>query len=340
MAKGNKDFFGKVGESRDGQALDAEAASSKAPPKRLAERQNRIGQILAGEIVSKALRWVEPEQCRMWERHTRRYDLLNEARCRDLIEGIKAQGSQHTPAIVRALEGDGPHKYEVVCGARRHWAVSWLRAHNYTQYKFLVDVQNLTDEQAFRMGDSENRHRQDICDYERAVDYQKAIERYYRSQQDMAERLEVSPSWLSRLLDLARMPEDIAKAFPDITELRVVHAMKLKPYYGNPKTRDKLLAAALDIQAEQAALREAGAKPLDGGQVMARLARSVKKPPAGANRVLGTFNADHNGGPLITVTRDGRHHVGFKINLRSGASHDEILAKCREAILAHIPMEG
>ena len=339
MAKGNKDFFGKVGETRDGQAADAEPANRKLPAQRLAERQNRIGQILAGEIVSKALRWVEPEQCRMWERHNRRYDLLSEARCRDLIEGIKVQGGQHTPAIVRALEGEGPHKYEVICGARRHWAISWLRANHYSQYKFLVDVQNLTDEQAFRIGDSENRHRKDICDYERAVDYQKAIGLYYQSQQDMAERLEVSASWMSRLLDLARMPEEIAQAFPDITELRVIHAMKLKPYYGNPKTRDKLLAAALDIQAEQAALREAGAKPLDSAQVMAKLARSAKKPAAVASRVLGTFNADHSGDPLITVTRDGRHHVGFKINLRSGASQDEILAKCREAILAHVPAE-
>lgn len=338
MAKGNKDFFGKIGETRDQQGADAEPTNPRVPPKRLAERQNRIGQILAGEIVSKAMRWVEPEQCCMWERHNRRYDLLNEDRCRDLIEGIKAHGGQHTPAIVRVLEGDESHKYEVICGARRHWAISWLRANNYTQYKFLIDVQNLTDEQAFRIGDSENRHRKDICDYERAVDYQKAIDLYYRSQQDMADRLEVSPSWLSRLLDLARMPEDIVKAFPDITELRVIHAMKLKPYYSNPKTRDNLLAAALEIQAEQAALLGSGATPLNGVQVMAKLTRSVKKP-ATANRVLGTFAADNTGDRLITVTRDGRNHIDLKINLRSGASQDEIIAKCREAIIAHIRLD-
>ena len=42
--------------------------------------------------------------------------------------------------------------------------------------------------------------------------------------------LEVSTSWLSRYLDIADLPEEIVKAYRDITEIKVMHARKLKPF--------------------------------------------------------------------------------------------------------------
>ena len=69
-------------------------------------------------------------------------------------------------------------------------------------------VANLTDEEAFRLSDIENRDREDISDYERATDYADALGRYYENRQNaMAERLEVSEAWLSRYLLLAKTPK-------------------------------------------------------------------------------------------------------------------------------------
>ncbi|MBT3726031.1 MAG: ParB N-terminal domain-containing protein [Gammaproteobacteria bacterium] len=31
------------------------------------------------------------------------------------------------PALVRKVENDPNFEYEVIYGARRHWAISWLR---------------------------------------------------------------------------------------------------------------------------------------------------------------------------------------------------------------------
>lgn len=107
---------------------------------------------------------------------------------------------------MRARAGDGP-RFEVICGARRHFAVSWLRANNYPQFRYLVEERALTDEEAFRLADIENRDREDLSDYERAVDYAQALERYYGGRQKtMATRLEVSEAWLSRYLQLAKLP--------------------------------------------------------------------------------------------------------------------------------------
>ena len=163
-------------------------------------------------------RLVDPARCRIWQYHNRDYAALSVGNCADLIDSIKSQGRQEVPAIVRRIPDDPEHAFEVICGARRHWTISWLRAHDYPDLKFLVEPRELTDEEAFRVADLENRSRKDLSDYERATDYARALELYYDgSQQRMADRLEVSKSWLSRYLELARLPTEVLGRVRDAT---------------------------------------------------------------------------------------------------------------------------
>ncbi|WEQ50955.1 ParB/RepB/Spo0J family partition protein (plasmid) [Komagataeibacter oboediens] len=125
--------------------------------------------------------------------------------CRELIESIRAQGRQEVPAIVRRLTNNPDFDFEVICGARRHWSVSWLNANNYRDIKFLVEPREMEDEEAFRIADLENRAREDLTDYERAKDYLLGLDRALSwSPKTMADRLNVSEAWLaghSTLLD-------------------------------------------------------------------------------------------------------------------------------------------
>ena len=105
-----------------------EATPPEKSGTRFLKRSNALSE--SGEREEKLLRWVEPERCAMWSRHNRAYDLLTEDNCRDLIDSIKAQGQQEFPAIVRRLPAGQGAEYEVICGARRHFAVTWLRANN------------------------------------------------------------------------------------------------------------------------------------------------------------------------------------------------------------------
>src|SRR5262249_7295677 len=150
--------------------------------------------------------------------------------CADLIDSFKAEGRQNFAAIVRRIEGERDHDYEVICGARRLWAVTWMRAHDQPDFKFLVEPRELNDEEAFRIADLENRSRRDLSDYERASDYARAVDRYYEgNQQRMAERLEVSKSWLSRYLELARLPAEVVAAFASPHAIGISHAAALAP---------------------------------------------------------------------------------------------------------------
>ncbi|CAM3240891.1 chromosome partitioning protein, ParB family [Paracoccus aminovorans] len=273
--------------------LSAQPAADKAGA-RFLKRTNALAD--SGEREEKVLRWVDPASCVMWARHNRAYDLLTEDNCRDLIDSLKAQGQQEFPAIVRKLPpGQGP-EYEVICGARRHFAVSWLRANNYSQFRYLIEVRDLTDEEAFRLADIENRDRADLSDYERACDYLQALDIYYGGKQKtMAARLEVSEAWLSRYLHLARLPKAILDAFPQLTEIRELHARSIRPLLQDAE--GKVLAEAAAIAQEQAQARAGQGSPVPVPKVLARLKAAAygSKPAAEKQLLAGALTIEHRG---------------------------------------------
>lgn len=266
--------------------LGEDAPASERGGARFLKRSTSMAEQAAGQRQEKVLRLVDPATCVMWARHNRAYELLTAENCRDLIDGILSQGQQEFPAVVRRLrsahEGEGP-EFEVICGARRHFAISWLRANNYPKFRYLVEERDLTDEEAFRLADIENRDREDISDLERARDYAGAVEAYYGGKQKlMAERLQVSEGWLSRYLGLARLDERIVAAFPSIRDVKELHARKLKPLLADKAGREAILAEADRLAQEQ----KDGA--IQAAKVMTRLEAAAKprKVRAAADNVF------------------------------------------------------
>ena len=246
---------------------------------RFLKRSNTMAEQAGGARQEKVLRLVDPATCVMWLGHNRAYELLTPDNCRDLIDGILSQGQQEFPAIVRRLPDGGRAEFEVICGARRHFAISWLRANNYPKFQYLIEERELTDEEAFRLADIENRDREDISDFERARDYARAVEMYYGGRQNvMAERLQVSPGWLSRYLGLARLDPRIIAAFPSLREVKELHARTLKPLMATAKATDAILAEADALAAEQTQARAGQGDAVPVARVLARL-KAAGTPP-------------------------------------------------------------
>lgn len=269
MALGNKGFAaGLAGPTPTGQS------ATRLPPRTgiLAVRENRLADIASGSAITRVQELVDPAKCRIWDGHNRDYHELNEKNCSDLIESFKAQGRQEVPAIVRRVTGSETILYEVICGARRHWSVSWMRSNNYPEFRFLVEPRELTDEEAFRIADLENRSRRDLSDFERASDYARAITRFYGgSQQVMADRLEVTKSWLSRYLELAKMPSDILASFGSPHVLGISHSATLAPMLKNEALQRLLIEEARVLAEEQQIRLSQGQSFLPPAAVVQRL---------------------------------------------------------------------
>ncbi len=297
VAQGNRGFAG---------SLTGEGESAVAPRRAprsgfLGVRENRLAELASGSLVTRVHEAVDPATCRVWEGHNRDYASLNEIVCSDLIDSLRAQSRQEVPAIVRRLNGDQKHMFEVICGARRLWSVNWLRAHDYPDFKFVVEPRELSDEEAFRIADLENRSRKDLSDYERAIDYARAIKKYYDgSQQRMVERLKVTKSWLSRYLELSRLPPEVLVCFGSPHVIGITHAAAIAPALNNPRDRSRLLNEAASLAAEQLERKARGVTVFSPAQVVARLIDT--RPARRSARTLPSKQIlDSEGKPIFKV---------------------------------------
>ena len=303
----------------------------------LTGRENRLAELAAGTVVSRTHELVDPARCRMWSGHNREYALLNEERCADLIDSMKAQGRQEMPAIVRRVRGNPDYDFEVICGARRHWTISWLRSHNYPDFRFLIDIRELSDEEAFRLADIENRAREDLTDLERARDYLRALDAYYEGRQKvMAERIKVTESWLSRYLDLARLPEELMAAFPNPQDLRIKHVTAIKPLLKPDDRRQRVLKEAASLAEREGQ----GGAPVAVPDIIRALALAADPPKrSGSPKKSGLPEtvSSQSGKPLFRI--EGKDRKGLKLTLlpQAGGSREDADAAIKALLDKHWP---
>jgi ParB family chromosome partitioning protein len=339
MSSKNKSFVAGLVTSVDPTEPAPERVASRLGFGVLAGRNNRLAELASGSVVNMPQELVDPARCRIWARHNRDYAALNEERCGDLIESIVAQGKQEVPAIVRRVSGDPNCDFEVICGARRHWSVTWLRGHNHPDIRYLVEIRELTDEQAFRISDLENRARQDLSDIERARDYLQALDLYYDGRQkDMARRINQSEAWLSRYLDLARLPTEILAAFPDPFDLKISHIGALKPILKPEDMRNAVFAEARNLYQRRA--EGEGWVPATAPDVIRALVRASEQSkslniPAGKGSPKKTgLDADlirsTDGTPLLRIIGKDRKGVTITLLSKAGGCRADIDAALKE----------
>lgn len=325
-AKGNRGFADLVAGGAGA------AAEPRLPPRTgiLAGRENRLASLATGATVTRVHELVDPARCRIWAGHNRDYAALSETVCADLLESLRAQGRQEVPAIVRRVVGDAEHEFEVICGARRHWSVTWLRAHDYPEFRFLIEPREMSDEEAFRVADLENRSRKDLSDYERAMDYARAVETYYGgSQQRMAERLQVTRSWLSRYLELAKLPPAVVAAFGSPHAIGISHAARLAPLLRKPGVQGRVVEAASLVEVEQAARVAKGQQPLAAAEVTRRLIAV----PAQPRRTLMKAEARDGNGRVIARAERGRGGaVTIVVPKPDGVNGSDLLAAIMQVL--------
>jgi ParB family chromosome partitioning protein len=263
----------KQGDYLAGLLADDDDGPSPARVRRspLLERESALARMASGEVRQITELRLDPGRCRIWPGNGRAYSQLSEARCQDLIDSLVAEGGQKVPAVVRRLKDDPEADFEVLAGTRRHWSVSWLRAHNYPEMMFVAQVVDLDDEAAFRLADIENRARADLSDLERARNYRWALGAHYGGVQSrMAERLKLSKGWLSKLLTMATLPDEVVAAFGDPATIPVRGGYELAVKATGPEAI-ALLAEAKALAGEQAKARQAGVPLVDGPTVLRRL---------------------------------------------------------------------
>lgn len=297
---------------------EAGASPARTTSSTLLKRENTLNRLASGKQRSPTTLVHDPERVAIWSQHNRNYELLNSARCSDLIEGFKRTGKQEFPAIVRPVKDSPDHDYELICGARRRWTAVHLG------WDLLIEVRDLTDRQAFVLQDLENRDREDISDHERAVDYAKALPVYFENNRtEMAKFLEIDRGNFSRLVDLADLPAGIVEAYADLRDLKTHHGVAYKRLLEDPKAKRSMLDRAKALKGQKT----------DGKTVFSALTQAAKPPAKTATKASKPKRYD-----ILTATQKADGKVQLVIDAPRGEPSDHVQAvrKSFEAYLRSI----
>lgn len=298
----------------------------------LLSRETALARVASGEVRQVTQLAIDPARCRIWAGNARAYDRLNEASCRELIDSIVAEGGQKVPAVVRRIEGDADHDYEVIAGTRRHWSIAWLRANSYPDMVFVAQVHLLDDEAAFRLADLENRARADVSDLERARNYAVALGEHYGGHLTrMAERLNVSKGWLSKLVKVAGLPDAVLAAFASVADVSLASLYPLAQALGDKAIARAITSMAHTIMCEQVERADAGLPPFPAPVVVRRLL-DAPSFMAGIEKVDRYTAASRYGRTMLSVTAANRQGVTLRLHSGSGATRAEVVAAIERAL--------
>lgn len=298
-------------------------------------RENALARVASGEVRQVTQLLLDPARVRPWVGNARSYAHLSEESCAELIDSIIAEGGQKVPAVVRRIQGDPDHEYEVIAGTRRHWAISWLRAHSYPDMQFVAQVAQIDDEAAFRLADIENRARKDVSDLERARNYAQALQDHYGGHMTrMAERLKLSKGWLSKMLKVAALPDAVIEAFGSPADVALKPGYALAQALDDRAQAPAILMEAKTIARLQHVRRAGGEAPLPAADVMRRL---LAAPLAKAGRNDGgkaparTYTGALNR-PAVTVRTVNRQGVTLQLHAGSGLDTEGLIELVTEAL--------
>jgi len=320
-------------------ANDQPAPDTRSRGTTLLGRESALARVASGEVRQVTQLLLDPARVRVWPGNARHYDLLSEAQCRELIDSIIAEGGQKVPAVVRRVEGDPDHDYEVIAGTRRHWSISWLRANSYPDMAFVAQVAQLDDEAAFRLADLENRARADVSDLERARNYLSALRTHYGNHQTrMAERLKLSKGWLSKMLKVGALPDEVIAAFASPYEVQLKSGYALAQAMQDEAEAYAITGVAKVIAREQTERREHGKPAIPAADVVRRLlgARTMMMGEGGGAEPYRYANG--HGRDVLSIQAINRH--GVTVRLHADATDTEGYVNALRHMLAHLEATG
>ncbi len=137
----------------------------------------------------------------------------------ELAESIRKNGIMQ-PIVVRSAP-ENPEKYEIIAGERR-----WRAAQIAGLTEVPIIIRKIDDQQALELALVENIQRQDLTPLEESAGYQRLIDEFSYTQEELAKAVGKSRSHVANLLRLLTLPESI-KNYLEADQISMGHARAL-----------------------------------------------------------------------------------------------------------------
>lgn len=167
---------------------------------------------------------------------------FDEAKLEELAQSIRANGLVQ-PLLLRRIPGG---RYQLVAGERR-----WRASQRAGLRKVTSVIREITNEQLLPLALIENIQRQELNPIEEALAYQKLMQDYGLTQDELARQVGKDRSSIANHLRLLKLPTEIQKMLEE-GQLSMGHARALLAI----ESESRQIGLARDIIANQMSVRE------------------------------------------------------------------------------------
>jgi len=203
-----------------------------------------------------------------------RYQPRREFKPEELAElqaSIKSTGLLQ-PITVRPA---GPDRYELIAGERRLRAVTGLG-----WPKIPAVVKDIDDRTALTLALVENLQRSDLNPLEEAEGYQRLLDEFAMTQQQVADVVGKDRSTVANILRILALPASVRRMVAE-SQLTLGHARALLSF---PDERS-ITAAARDVVARQLTVRDVERMAREGGSKPSKPTPGIDSRPAEVRRI-------------------------------------------------------
>ncbi len=231
---------------------------------------------------------------------------FNEQALVELSESIRRNGVMQ-PIIVRPTLQSG--RYEIIAGERR-----WRAAKMAGLMRVPVIIRDIDDKQALELALVENVQRQDLLPLEEAIGYQRLIEEFDYTQEELANVVGKSRSHVTNLLRLLSLPDEI-KEMLDKGELTMGHARTLIGLPNAIEIARQIIARGLSVRQAEEISREVQGNPK----------RSNSRSQGGDNRVGGYRQPVNKDPDIMALEETLSENLGLKVSIHDRGQSGEII---------------
>jgi ParB family chromosome partitioning protein len=230
---------------------------------------------------------------------------FGETEIADLADSIRTHGILQPLVVRRAGE-----RFELVAGERR------LRAAQAADWRQVpVQIRDVDDRQMAELAIVENVQRKDLNAIEKAESFQRYIEQYQCTQEELAARVQIDRSTVANLIRLLELPDEV-KRMVQQGDISQGHARALLPLGDEQEQVDfaaRIKKEGLSVRATEQGVQDL-VRAMDGGDLRIVDAEGNSRPVAKPRNEQIAFLADELSTALgtkveLTQTAKGRGRI-------------------------------
>ncbi len=226
----------------------------------------------------------------------------------ELADSISRSGVMQ-PIVVRPIADDsGSRNYEIIAGERR-----WRAAKIAGERTIPAIVRDISDQQALELALIENVQRQDLTPLEEARGYQRLMDEFSYTQEELSRTVGKSRSHIANLLRLLKLPQKV-KELLERGELTMGHARALMNASNPEKIAQEVIRRGLNVRQTEN-LARAGMPKTE--------ASSRRK--ATAKTATSNTNSKAKDEDIITLERTLSEKMGLKVAIEDDGGQGVVM---------------